>query len=82
MKTHKIQSGDVIQLENPKNGRKTACVVGPGLIKDSKKPIIRIDDAIRRNAWVSIGDEIFIWKIQVQPAKRVCFARVNTQFSY
>ncbi len=84
---YKIKSGDVVQLENPLTGKKTACIVWPGFRDDAGKGVIRIDGSIRRNIDASLDERVYVRKIAVKPAASVTLAWVeramklkNTQY--
>ncbi|MBN2155749.1 MAG: CDC48 family AAA ATPase [Candidatus Lokiarchaeota archaeon] len=74
---YQIKSGDVIQLENPLMGKKTACLVWPGFRDDAGKAVIRIDGSTRRNLNASLDERVYVRKITVKPAESVTFAWVD-----
>ncbi|MHA1111731.1 MAG: CDC48 family AAA ATPase [Promethearchaeota archaeon] len=74
---YKIKSGDVVQLENPLTGKKTACIVWPGFRDDAGKGVIRIDGSTRKNLDASLDERVYVRKIKVKPAESVTFAWVD-----
>lgn len=84
---YKIKSGDVVQLQNPLTGKKTACIVWPGFRDDAGKGVIRIDGSTRRNLDASLDERVYVREITVKPAESVTLAWVeramrlkNTQY--
>ena len=74
---YKLKSGDVVQLENPLTGKKTACIVWPGFRDDAGKGVIRIDGTTRRNLSASLDERVYVLKIQVKPAQSITLAWVD-----
>ncbi|TFG18961.1 MAG: AAA family ATPase [Promethearchaeota archaeon] len=74
---YKIKSGDVVQLENPLTGKKTACIVWAGFREDAGKGVIRIDGSTRKNLDASLDERVYVRKIEVKPADSVTFAWVD-----
>jgi transitional endoplasmic reticulum ATPase len=74
---YKIKSGDVVQMQNPLTGKKTACIVWPGFRDDAGKGVIRIDGSTRRNLDASLDERVYVQKIDVKPAESVTLAWVD-----
>ncbi|MEK6941918.1 MAG: AAA family ATPase, partial [archaeon] len=66
-----VTSGDIIELEGTK---KTAAVIWPARAEDEGKGIIRMDNLIRSNSGVALGDKITVRKAIYVEAKRVVLA--------
>ncbi len=66
-----VTSGDIIEIEGT---RKTAAVIWPARAEDEGKQIIRMDNFIRHNAGVGLGEKIFVRKADVKEAKKVVLA--------
>ncbi|MHA1819701.1 MAG: CDC48 family AAA ATPase [Promethearchaeota archaeon] len=86
-KKYKLKSGDVIQILNPLNHKKTAVLLWPGYPEDSGSRKIRIDGSIRRNIDASIDESVIVRKIEAVSADTVTLAPVgqpiilrNTQY--
>ena len=63
--------GDIIQITGDKT---TAAIVWRAPIEDEGKGIIRIDNLIRKNAAISMGDKVTIKKAEVKNAVKVILA--------
>jgi len=66
-----IKRGDPILIEGTKP---TIAIADKSYPADVGEEIIRIDGILRRNAGVSIGDEIKIKKVEVREAKKITIA--------
>jgi transitional endoplasmic reticulum ATPase len=71
MKKISVQTGDVIQIAGKK---RTAAKVMPAYPENRGKDIIQIDGIIRNNAFIGIGDNVCIEKIDVEKAEKVTLA--------
>ena len=71
MKKMDVQTGDVIQIAGKK---KTAAKVMPTYPENRGKDLIQIDGIIRNNAFVGIGDNVCIGKIDAEKAEKVVLA--------
>jgi transitional endoplasmic reticulum ATPase len=69
-----FRTGDVIEIANHDEGKKTAALLYPGKIEDKGTDIIRIDSSLRRNIGVSLDDMVEIRKIEASLADRITFA--------
>lgn len=63
--------GDIIEIKGEKA---TAAIVWRAPIEDEGKGIIRIDNLIRKNAGISLGDKVIIRKAVVKNAVKVVLA--------
>jgi len=66
-----VRPGDIISIEGK---RKTVCIADRCYPGDLSLNIIRIDGLTRRNANVSIGDDVSVRKAKVSEAKKVIVA--------
>src|SRR3989338_8450201 len=66
-----ITSGDIVEIIGSK---RTAAVVWPARAEDEGKNLVRMDNFIRHNAGVSLGDTVTIRKAEVTEAKEVTLA--------
>ncbi len=71
MRELNVQPRDIVEIIGTKN---TAAVVWPTYPEDKELGIIRMDGTIRKNAGVSLGDEVVIRKADVKEARRVIVA--------
>ena len=71
MKKMDVQTGDVIQIVGKK---RTAAKVMPTYPENRGKDLIQIDGIIRNNAFVGIGDNVCIGKIDAEKAEKVVLA--------
>jgi transitional endoplasmic reticulum ATPase len=76
-RAYDLKSGDVIQLVNPLNGKKTAALLWPGYREDAGSGIIRIDGSIRRNLGAALDERVNVRKIEAPHADSVTFAPVG-----
>ena len=60
--------GDIISI---KGGRETLVIVDRAYPADVGESIIRIDGLIRKNARVSVGEQVIIKKAAAKPAAKV-----------
>ena len=63
--------GEIIEITGEKT---TAAIVWRAPIEDEGKGIIRIDNLIRKNAGISLGDKVIIQKAVVKNAEKVALA--------
>lgn len=66
-----VTSGDIVEIEGAK---KTAAVIWPARAEDEGKGIVRMDNLIRHNAGVGLGEKIIVRKAAYQEAKKVILA--------
>jgi transitional endoplasmic reticulum ATPase len=71
MKKMDVQTGDAIQIAGKK---RTAARVMPAYPENRGKDLVQIDGIIRNNAFVGIGDNVCIGKIDAEKAQRVVLA--------
>jgi len=77
IKELKLKTGDVIEIEHPVSGKKTASLLFPGKDQDKGKNAIRIDSSSQRNLKASLGDFVTIRRIEVRLAEKITFALVK-----
>ncbi|MFW9825092.1 MAG: AAA family ATPase [Candidatus Thorarchaeota archaeon] len=77
IKEQKFKTGDVIEISNPRNSKKTAALLYPGKPEDKGSDSIRIDSSLRRNLNVSLDDIVAIRKIEAEIATRIVFAGIE-----
>ena len=75
MKTVGVSIGDIIEIEGK---RKTAAVVWPAYTEDQGKDIIGMDDLIRKNASVGLGEKVTIRKAEIKVAASVELAPLSS----
>jgi transitional endoplasmic reticulum ATPase len=63
-----VSPGDILCIVGKKE---TAAVVWRAPVQDENKDIIRIDGLTRKNAEVSIGEKVFVRKVDPKPAEKV-----------
>ncbi len=66
-----ITSGDIVEIEGTK---KTAAIVWPARTEDEGKDMIRMDNLIRHNAGVGLGEKVVVRPSQVKEAQKVVLA--------
>ncbi|MDO8427730.1 MAG: CDC48 family AAA ATPase [Candidatus Diapherotrites archaeon] len=66
-----ITSGDIVEIAGTK---RTAAVVWPARAEDEGKGLVRMDNFIRHNSGVSLGDTVTIAKAEFKEAKEVTLA--------
>ncbi|MBI5553509.1 MAG: AAA family ATPase, partial [Candidatus Diapherotrites archaeon] len=66
-----VTSGDIVELSGT---RKTAAVIWPAREEDEGKGVIRIDNLIRHNCGVNLGERVVVRKSSFSEAKRVVLA--------
>ncbi len=66
-----VTSGDIVEIIGT---QRTAAVIWPARQEDEGKGIIRMDNLIRRNAGVGLGEKIVVQKAEFSEAKRVVLA--------
>ena len=71
MKKMDVQTGDVIQITGKK---KTAAKVMPTYPENRGKDLLQIDGIIRNNAFVGIGDSVYIGRIHAEKAEKIVLA--------
>ena len=74
MKKMDVQTGDVIQITGKK---KTAAKVMPTYPENRGKDFIQIDGIIRNNAFVGIGDSVYIGRIHAEKAEKIVLASLE-----
>jgi len=74
MKKMNVQTGDVIQITGKK---KTAAKVMPTYPENRGKDFIQIDGIIRNNAFVGIGDSVYIGRIHAEKAEKIVLASLE-----
>ena len=67
-----ITSGDIVEIAGPK--KKTAAIVWPARAEDEGKLLVRMDNLIRHNAGVGIGEKVTVIKCVPKEAKKVVLA--------
>ncbi|MFX0030492.1 MAG: hypothetical protein ACFE8B_14875 [Candidatus Hermodarchaeota archaeon] len=72
-----LKNGDVIEIANSNEGKKTAALLFPGKEEDRGSGSIRIDASLRRNLGASLDDMVEIGKIDARLANRITFAGLN-----
>jgi transitional endoplasmic reticulum ATPase len=66
-----VTSGDIIEIEGSK---KTAAVIWPARSEDEGKSVVRMDNFIRHNAGVNLGEKVRVRRADVKEAKKVVLA--------
>ena len=66
-----ITSGDIVEIEGTK---KTAAIVWPARTEDEGKDIVRMDNLIRHNAGVGLGEKVTVRPAQFKEAQKVILA--------
>ncbi len=66
-----ITSGDLVEIQGTK---KTAAVVWPARADDEGKEVIRMDNLIRHNSGVGLGEKVIVKKAEHKEAKKVVLA--------
>jgi len=66
-----ITSGDLVEIQGSK---KTAAVVWPARAEDEGKAVIRMDNLIRHNCGVGLGEKVSVAKAEYKDAKKVVLA--------
>ncbi|MEK6902248.1 MAG: CDC48 family AAA ATPase, partial [archaeon] len=66
-----ITSGDIVEIEGSK---KTAAIVWPARTEDEGKDIVRMDNLIRHNAGVNLGERVVVRSAQYKEAQKVVLA--------
>lgn len=66
-----ITSGDIVEIEGTK---KTAAIVWPARTEDEGKDIIRMDNLIRHNAGVNLGEKVVVRPALFKEAQKVVLA--------
>jgi transitional endoplasmic reticulum ATPase len=79
MRNLNITSGDIIEIEGKK---KTAAIVWPSHIQDSRLGIIRMDGIIRQNSGSSLGDKVIVRRGEIAAAKRVTIAPTSHEIRF
>ncbi|MFW9828005.1 MAG: CDC48 family AAA ATPase [Candidatus Thorarchaeota archaeon] len=69
-----FKTGDVIEIANHDEGKKTAALLYPGRTEDKGTNTIRIDSSLRRNIGAALDDIVEIRKIEASLADRITFA--------
>ena len=66
-----VTSGDIVEIEGSK---KTAAVIWPARQEDEGKGVVRMDNLIRHNAGIGLGEKVLVRKGAYQEAKKVVLA--------
>ncbi len=66
-----VTSGDIIEIAG---SQKTAAVIWPARQEDEGRGLIRMDNLIRRNAGVGLGEKVIVKKAEYSEAKKVILA--------
>ncbi|MEM4256808.1 MAG: CDC48 family AAA ATPase [Candidatus Diapherotrites archaeon] len=66
-----VTSGDIVEIIGTQH---TAAVIWPARQEDEGKGLIRMDNLIRRNAGVVLGDKVVVRKAEFSEAKKVVLA--------
>jgi len=66
-----VTSGDIVEIQGVKS---TAAIIWPARPEDEGKGIIRMDNLIRHNAGVGLGEKVLVHKAAYQEAKKVVLA--------
>ncbi|MGV9169589.1 MAG: CDC48 family AAA ATPase [Promethearchaeia archaeon] len=73
-----IRTGDIVQIHGNKD---TAAIAWPAYQGDKGKDIIRMDGRIRRNAGVSLGENVKVRRADEEPARNVSLAPTSVPIS-
>ncbi|MCA9495813.1 MAG: CDC48 family AAA ATPase [Nanoarchaeota archaeon] len=65
-----------------KGKRETVAVLGRSYPSDLGLDIIRMNDFLRENANVDIGEEVLLYKIDVKPANKIVLSSLNENFIF
>jgi transitional endoplasmic reticulum ATPase len=66
-----VTSGDLVELQGAK---KTAAIIWPARQEDEGLGIIRMDNLIRHNAGISLGEKVAVRRAEFKEAKKVILA--------
>ncbi|MDO8537857.1 MAG: CDC48 family AAA ATPase [archaeon] len=66
-----VTSGDIVEIQGAK---KTAAIIWPARQEDETLGIIRMDNLIRHNAGISLGEKVVVRKAEFKEAKKVILA--------
>ncbi len=66
-----ITSGDIVEIEGSK---KTAAIVWPARTEDEGKDLVRMDNLIRHNAGINLGEKVIVRPAQFKEAQKVVLA--------
>ncbi len=66
-----VTSGDIVELEG---SRKTAAVIWPARQEDEGRDLIRMDNLIRHNCGIGLGERVRVKRANYADAKRVVLA--------
>jgi len=72
-----LKTGDVIEVEHPVSGKKTAAILFPGKDQDKGINAVRIDSSLQRNINAHLDDFVKIRWMEVRMAERITFAAVK-----
>ena len=78
IKKLKLKVGDAIRISHPFVNKKTVALLSSGRIEDNRMQVIRMDPSLRRNLNASIDDLVEIKKIEVDLARSISFAGLNS----
>jgi len=73
-----IRTGDIVQIHGKKD---TAAIAWPAYQGDKGQDIIRMDGRIRRNAGVSLGENVKVKRADEEPARNVSLAPTSVPIS-
>ncbi|OYT42286.1 MAG: AAA family ATPase [Candidatus Altiarchaeales archaeon ex4484_43] len=79
MRNLDVTSGDIVEIEGKK---KTAAIVWPSHIQDSRLGIIRMDGILRQNSKSSLGDRVIVRKAEFSGARRVIIAPTRHEIRF
>ncbi|MBU0662042.1 MAG: CDC48 family AAA ATPase [Candidatus Diapherotrites archaeon] len=66
-----VTSGDIVEIEGTK---KTAAVIWPARAEDEGRAVIRMDNLIRHNCGVGLGEKVTVRKAEYIDAKKIVLA--------
>ncbi|MFH1224495.1 MAG: CDC48 family AAA ATPase [Candidatus Diapherotrites archaeon] len=66
-----VTSGDIVEIEGAK---KTAAVIWPARTEDEGKGIVRMDNLIRHNCGVGLGEKVTVRRAEYTDAKKIVLA--------
>ncbi|MFW9831729.1 MAG: CDC48 family AAA ATPase [Candidatus Thorarchaeota archaeon] len=72
-----VQTGDIVGV---KGRKQTAGIVWPAYPQDEGQTIIRMDGRMRRNAGVSLEENLTVYQVQEKPALSVVLAPLEMRF--
>lgn len=66
-----VTSGDIVEIEGTK---KTAAVIWPARTEDEGKALVRMDNLIRHNCGVGLGEKVTVRRAEYTDAKKIVLA--------